>query len=374
VSLPKPARRALKVVLVVLAILVAVVGGYLAYLVLTYSRIPDGQELSVDNAQAGVARQQLDPQATYSISTYNIGFGAYTPDYTFFMDEGVMADGTPTKGTHGVAASKESVEACTEGDIQAIRSLGCDFSLWQEVDVDSDRSYHVNQLQAIEAAFADRSGAFASNFHSAFLAYPWPEMHGRVSAGILALGDVSVSSAVRRSYPVDGSFPTRFFDLDRCFEVLRIPVSNGRDLVLINSHMSAYDAGGTIRQQQLTMLDGVMAEEYAKGNYVIAGGDWNQALCGSIELYPSQQQVPSWVHALDDSDLPAGFSAVRADNLAEVATCRGDDIPYERDVTYTTTIDGFIVSPNVTASARNVDLGFAYSDHNPVEMSFSLDG
>ena len=193
-----------------------------------------------------------------------------------------------------------------------------------------------------------------------------------MSSGLLTLADVDVTSALRRSYPVDESFPTKFFDLDRCFEVLRVPVSDGRELVLINSHMSAYDEGGTVRARQLSMLGAVLSAERAAGNYVIAGGDWNHALCGSLELYPSQQQVPDWVATLDDEDLPEGFSVVRAGNLEEVASCRGDDIPYERDVTYTVTVDGFVVSDNVSATATNIDTGFATSDHNPVLLSFAL--
>ena len=71
----------------------------------------------------------------------------------------------------------------------------------------------------------------------------------------------------------------------------------------------------------------------------------------------------------------AAFEIDAADylsNLDDVATCRGDDIPYEKGVTYTTTIDGFIVSDNVTATATNIDNSFEYSDHNPVRLSFSL--
>ena len=39
---------------------------------------------------------------------------------------------------------------------------------------------------------------------------------------------------------------------------------------------------------------------------------------------------------------------------------------------YTVTVDGFVVSDNVRATATNVDTGFAYSDHNPVALSFEL--
>ena len=82
--------------------------------------------------------------------------------------------------------------------------------------------------------------------------------------------------------------------------------------------------------------------------------------------------IPPWVFAFDGSMLPKGFSVVAADNLSDVPTCRGDDIPYEKGVTYTTTVDGFIVSDNVSARATNIETGFAYSDHNPVLLEFTL--
>ena len=361
-------KRILKILLIIVLVLAFIVGGYIAYMLGTYYRIDDHFATEVQNNQASTLELGRD----YTAATYNIGFGAYTPDYSFFMDEGVMNDGTPTTGVHGTAVSRESVEACTAGAIQVMLDIAPDFALFQEVDTDSTRSYQVNQQAAIESAFASYGSTFAVNYHSSFLAYPWPEMHGIVNAGLLTLSSMHVDSAERRSYPVDEAFPTKFFDLDRCFAVLRLPVENGKELVLINSHMSAFDEGGLIRAQQLEMLNGVLAEEYAKGNYVVAGGDWNHALCGSVDLYPSQQQIPAWVSVLEESNLAEGFHAVRAVNLSSVPTCRGSDIPYEQGVTYTTTVDGFIVSDNVDATAENVDAGFTYSDHNPVKLTFSL--
>lgn len=366
----------LRTILALAVVAAAVVGGYAIYLESHYARIPDDELVQTGKAGAEDAARQLEPGREYTAATYNIGFGAYTPDYTFFMDEGRMADGTPTRGTSSVATSRESVEACTQGDVSSLRDAfggeGPDFVLLQEVDVDSDRSHHVNQVKAFEGAFAGYQSVFASNFHSGFLAWPITAPHGRVSSGLLTLSDANVTSATRRSYPVDESFPTKFFDLDRCFAMLRIPVADGHELVLVNSHMSAYDAGGGSRARQLAMLGDVLSSERARGNYVIAGGDWNHALCGSLELYPSRQQVPDWVAVMDDGDLPQGFSVVRAQNLEEVASCRGDDIPYQPGVSYQTTVDGFIVSDNVSATATNVDTGFATSDHNPVALRFSL--
>ena len=368
----KAIKRILAIIGVIVLALVLIVGGYIAYLVVTYNRIADMDAVEVEN---NVSTPTVEIGRPYTAVTYNIGFGAYTPDYTFFMDEGVMEDGTKTTGEHSVAVSESSVRACTSGAIDAIRALNPDFALFQEVDTDSTRSYGVNQKSEIMAAFPSMGSAFAVNFHSAFLAYPPSEPHGIVNAGLLSLSDAHVDSAVRRSFPVDESFPTKFFDLDRCFLIERLPVgdaADGKELVLINSHMSAFDEGGLIRAKQLELLTGVLEQEAAAGNYVIAGGDWNHALCDSVELYPSHQLVPPWVAVFDDSLLPSGFSVVKADNLADVATCRGVDIPYEKGVTYTTTVDGFIVSSNVDAHAVNVDTGFAYSDHNPVQLTFTL--
>ena len=368
--MPKALKIVLITILAIVILLVVVVGGYIAYLMLTYNRIADGEPVPIENNLPKTTVLAQGKQ--YSAATYNIGFGAYTPDYTFFMDEGIMADGTKTVGAHSVAVSKESVVACTEGVIDQMKSLDPDFILLQEVDTHSTRSYQVNQKEAFEQAFPNDASAFAVNFHSAFLAYPIPEMHGIVNAGLLNLTDVHVTSAERRSYPVDESFPTKFFDLDRCFLVEHIPVDNGHELVLINSHMSAYDEGGLIRAQQLELLCSVLEKETTEGDYVIVGGDWNHALAGSVDIYPSEQQVPPWVSVFDDSVLPKGFSVVAAENIADVPTCRGDDIPYEKGVTYTTTVDGFLVSDNVKATAQNIDAGFEFSDHNPVVLTFEL--
>lgn len=366
--------RTLKVLLGLGITIALVFGGYLLYLQLNYYRIPDNTSIANDGASPATTRVEVGKE--YTASTYNIGFGAYTPDYTFFMDEGIMADGTRTKGEHGRAVSKDSVETCTKGALDTVASLhngtAPDFMLFQEVDRNSDRSYHVNQVQTTNSKFSEDASYYAQNFHTGFLAYPIPEFHGSVDAGLMTLSSVAATESARRSYPVDQSFFAKFFDLDRCFMVTRYPTDDGHELVLINSHMSAYDAGGTMRAKQLAMLRDILTEERAKGNYVIAGGDWNHALAGSLSLYPSDQQVPDWVAELKDSDLPEGFSVVKADNLADVPSCRGDDIPYTKGHTYTTTVDGWIVSDNVKAQAENIDTGFAYSDHNPVLLRFTL--
>lgn len=356
------------IILIFLA-LILVVGGYVIYLQSNYYRIEDHAVLEVENNGENV----LKTGDTYSVVTYNIGFGAYGPDYSFFMDTGEMKDGTKTSGKYGKAMSLESVETHTEGALGVIEDLDADFYLLQEVDVDADRSYHVNQKDFVKTAMTGYASVFANNFHSAYLFYPFNDPHGAVQAGLLSFSRYQISEAERRSYPVDNSFITKFTDLDRCFAQMRLPVEGGHELVLINSHMSAYDEGGTIRAQQLELLNSVMSEEYAKGNYVIVGGDFNHAMGEAVaEGFLSEQKFPAWVAVLTEDDLADGVRIVRAENELEVPTCRGADIVYTKGVNYTTVVDGFLVTDNVRATAENVDTDFAYSDHNPVKLQFEL--
>ena len=345
------------------------IAGYIIYMQMNYYRIEDHTALETGNNQ----EQILKPGETYTAVTCNIGFGAYGPDYSFFMDTGEMEDGTRTAGKYGRAISKESVETNMEKAAEALEKLNADFMLLQEVDVDADRSYHINQKETLMKRFGDYGNVFANNFHSAYLFYPFSDPHGAVEAGLLNFSRYEIAEAERRSYPVDNSFVTKFTDLDRCFSVMRLPVEGGKQLVLVNNHMSAYDEGGLIRAQQLELLNSVMEEEYEAGNYVIVGGDFNHALGEAVaEGFPSKQKFPAWVSILTQEEMAEGIRIVQAENELEVPTCRGADIPYTKGVNFTTVVDGFLVSDNVKAAAENVDTDFGYSDHNPVLLRFEL--
>lgn len=349
--------------------IVLVLGGYVAYLSIQYYRIEDHKTLAVTNDKT--SNVQLN--TNYSISTYNIGFGAYSQDFSFFMDSGVMKDGTAVAGTGSTAKDKETVLINTQGAIDSVKDGNYDFMFFQEVDTDATRSHKVNQYNLLSETFKDYTTTFASNFHSGFLFYPITDPHGYVNAGIATYSKYKISEAERRSFPIDNGFFAKFFDLDRCFSVQKLPIEGSeKQLVLINLHLSAYDEGGKIRAKQLEMLNTVLSEEYEKGNYVVAGGDFNHDIANSLNLFPTEQQVPNWVFQLSDTDLADHFSFSSASNAP---TCRSSDMAYTKGVNYSVVLDGFIVSDNVTVvSNSNIDTDFKYSDHNPATMTFKLNG
>ena len=61
--------------------------------------------------------------------------------------------------------------------------------------------------------------------------------------------------------------------------------------MLVNLHLEAYDDGeGT--DAQTAALKSFLEQEYAKGNYVIAGGDYNHDMIGvSGEVYGNAAQA-----------------------------------------------------------------------------------
>lgn len=375
-------KKIIKITAVALAALIVlfilIVVGYVVYVAVQYYRIEDGTALEV----TGSPENKVERGAEYEVVSYNLGFGAYSPEYSFFMDTGEMNDGTKTVGKYAKGMNREDVSKNVGGQISALSALSADFCLLQEVDERADRSYKINMKEEICNASDGYAWVYAYNFHSANLLYPFSDPIGKTDSGILTLSRYAVESAVRRSFPVTDNFIDKLFDLDRCFAVNYLPIEGSdKKFVLINLHMSAYDEGGTIRARQLEMLNAALSAEYSAGNYVVAGGDFNHCLIAdcfendglALEYYESGQKVPDWVKnsILHGDELAEGFTLQASADGA--ATCRGADIPYEKGVNYETVIDGFIVSDNIeVVSEGTVDTGYAYSDHNPVKMTFKL--
>lgn len=355
-------RKFFKIFSIVLISLVLVVVAYLAYVLISYYRIEDNLELEINNNQ----ENQIEVGSEYTITTYNIGFGAYEQNYSFFMDTGEMVDGTKTQGVHSRALSKENTINNTKGAIEEIRKLNADFCFFQEVDTRSTRSYKVNQKEMVEEAFSAYASTYAINYHSAYLFYPLYEPIGKSNSGILTLSKYNIKSSLRRSFPLSDSTLENLTDLDRCLSINRIKVSGDKELVLINLHLSAYDEGGKVRAKQMEMLNEVLRQE--ESNYVIVGGDFNHELVETN--FPTKQVKPGWAYPFPASDLPESYSVVAATNAP---TCRGADMEYEKGVDYTVVIDGFIVNDKISViSIENIDIEFKYSDHDPVKMVFKL--
>lgn len=149
--------------------------------------------------------------------------------------------------------------------------------------------------------------------------------------------------------------------------VVRLPGPRG-EWTLINIHLSAFDEGANVRLEQLRAVLAFARGEHAKGNRVVIGGDWNYEFHRPARPYTTEQKYLFWVHPFPYEELPEGWS-VAFDS--QTPTVRTNERPYRKGENFTTTIDGFVISPNVRAmSVRARDLDFQFSDHQPVDARF----
>ena len=352
-------KKTAKIVSIVLIVIVLFLGSYLGWL--TFS---DYQPLYKENLIIAhrADKKKVDLSKTYSITTYNIGFGAYNQEFDFFMDG----------GTKSKAKDRETVLENINGSVDELNKIDPDFAFVQEIDINSSRSRKTDQRVLVAHGLDDSyTNCFAFNYKVPYIIYPFNDMHGKVSAGQGTYSKYKFETAERISLPTDQSWLARLFGLDRCMIVNRIKTANEKELVLINLHMSAYDKKGLYRQKQLDMLEEILEDEYKKGNYVIAGGDWNHVIpTTDIAKFAKSEEKPDWYTYIPDNFQPKGYRFEVDENIA---TNRTAGIPYDEDVNYTAIIDGFIVSNNINVVAKKgTDLQFKYSDHNPTTIEFEL--
>lgn len=359
----KPAAKAFMIIGIVLGAIIVLVGCYVAYVLLSFNRIEDNQVL-VPTGKSETETVKTGEKLT--VTSYNIGFGAYSDDYTFFMDG----------GKESWAFSKEAVYENIGGAMGVIKSVKPDVALFQEVDFDATRSYHVDERVLVENSMNEAgsySEVFAQNYDSPFLMYPLTQPHGKNKAGIMSFSLSQIQDGLRRSLPIEEGL-SKVIDLDRCYSKARVETDNGKNLFIYNFHLSAYTAKADTANVQLSMLIQDMQAEYEKGNYCIAGGDFNRDLLGdSSKVFGTPSLTANWAEPVDLSLFSDDITlVVPYDPDDPAASCRNPDKPYEKG-DFVVTVDGFIKSSNIVLEeSKVIDTGFKYSDHNPVMMIIEL--
>lgn len=351
-------KKIIRIITYIILAITLIFTAFLSYLTITDYHPKAEIPLQVKNNSDKV----FSTGKEFSVITFNTGYCGLDKDQDFFMDGGTM--------------SRSSSKAQTIKNLEKITAFlaaqNADAVLLQELDIKSTRSYDVNELEYMETTFTDHSVTFGQNYRVPWVPIPLRQPMGAVDSGLATFSRYNVSEAVRYQYPGREAWPVQLFELDRCFIEDRIPVEGGKELVLINSHLSAFDKGGEIRKKQLDYLKSYITGEYAKGNYIIVGGDWNHQLPGTDSgLFKAAESWPFWLQKLPESFTPADFKwgvdkTVPSNRTVAKAYVKGQN--------FLSVIDGFLVSPNIEiVRVEGHDLGFENSDHNPVTGVFVLE-
>jgi endonuclease/exonuclease/phosphatase family metal-dependent hydrolase len=235
---------------------------------------------------------RFQPIELYS---WNIGYASLDANEDFFMDGGKK---TRPDTAYNVVQNISAIQ-------DFITAANPDIFFLQEVDVNSKRSYNINQVRDLSEKWKG-SSAFALNFKCPFVPVPFPQFIGKVESGLLTLNSYG-GAAERISLPSPFPWPERIAQLKRCLLVTRVPVQgngapgNAPELVLVNLHLEAYDSGGSGRKAQTQALSQFLSEEYARGNYCVAGGDFNQVFFFFLDVFPVQANEYFTPGVVDDS-------------------------------------------------------------------------
>lgn len=314
---------------------------------------PDEIE-NVEVYRPNTKEYKLQFDETYKMFSYNIGYGGLDESTDFFMDGGKMTR----------VESKDKILENISNILDYINHYNPNFLLIQEIDENSHRSYNVNQIKMFDEDLMSNR-AFAYNFKTKYV--PIPIMHplGEVNSGLYTASNFTIDKARRISHPNFFKYPVRLFNLKRALLETRYNIEGtDKQLVVYNLHIDAY-VNKEAKAKQTEHLIKVIEEEYKKGNYVIAAGDFNQIL----EEYKNDKNTSDTAKFEGKSEYFDLYFE------SGVPTCRYGNVPYKKDDprVIEKIIDGYLVSKNIEVTyVKTYEMDFMFSDHNPVLLDFKL--
>lgn len=346
-------KKIFKAVLVLILLIIIALGLLIAYATISdYKPEPQTEVFQSDNPDV------ISDSLEINLLVWNIGYCGLSKDMDFFYDGGKNVRTTKENVLNNIKQVKKFI----------LQNDSIDFYLLQEVDKRSKRSYKTNQYDTLNFVLKGYIAQFGKNYDVWHVPLPFSNPLGIVESGLATFTKYEPALSVRYSFEGNYAWPKGLFMLDRCFLVNRYPVDNGKELLVINTHNSAYD-DGSLKKRQMEYLKTFLLDEYKKGNYIIVGGDWNQSP-GELD-YNYDYMFDTISHSRIDKDYPAPGWTWMFDN--NVPTNRRLKWPFNPETSLTTVIDFYLISPNVEMiEVKTINLEFENSDHQPVLAKVKL--
>lgn len=318
---------------------------------------PDDEEVVFQPGSAFSEQQAVLPD-TVRIVSWNIGYAGLGDDMDFFYDGGDKMRDT-----------RERTLQNLKGIIDTLKKIDADIILLQEVDLNSHRTYGINELDSLSEAFAGYTATFAYNYKAWFVPLPVTNPTGRVASGLVMLSRAVPLEVIRYNYPSEFSFPTRMFNLKRGLLSAKFLTPAGDTILVNNTHNTAYDEGG-MRETEMVFLRDLLYKEDSLGVRSVTGGDWNQY---PPDYIPSQAELSNRYFVPQMIDPHLFSDDWRFVYEKGKHSLRYLDKPYSEE-SLTTLTDFFLLSPGLAAeSVRVVENRFATSDHDPVVMEMVIE-
>jgi endonuclease/exonuclease/phosphatase family metal-dependent hydrolase len=200
------------------------------------------------------------------ILSWNVQFLAGNQNNNFFFDNG--EDLWPSKKTI-LKVRNEVVRVILEEDPDII--------LFQELDDGAKRTYSDDQLQLILKKLPKWYRNHTSTFYWKSHFVPHPKIMGKVGMKLSVVSKYKMTKAIRHrlSAITNQNFIIQQFNPKRALLDVTFPVQNGKDLHIVNGHLSAFAQGSDTMKRQVSSIYQIMKKLTDRDTPVVVGGDFN---------------------------------------------------------------------------------------------------
>lgn len=329
-------------------IIVSLIVAVLLILSLNYIELTAFQPKDIEKLSVNISsKENIINNETISILTWNIGYGGLGKESDFYIDGGKSI----------LPKSREITLNHLNNITKFIHNYKSDIYLFQEVTLESKTTFNTNIFKKLQNTLQKYNSVYSPTVYIKNLT-----LIGNITSGNSMFSKYLPTTSKRISLPSDNNI---IFNSKHNFIVQRYNIEGiSKEWVIINVHLSAFDEGGKVRDEQINSIKEFMMNEYNKGNYVVVGGDWNHRLIETSFENNTDEKHLFWIKDLPSKFTPEGWKWGIDENEPTVRTL---ERPYVKNNNYTCIIDGFLVSPNVEIiETECINLEFEDSDHNPI--------
>lgn len=238
-----------------------------------------------------------------------------------------------------------------------------DILAFQEIDIAAERSFNINQLEAIGMSLDYFQSYTSVNWDKRYVPFPyWPITYhfGKVisAQAILSMFPIVKNSTVTLRQPVNAPFYEKAFYIDRLVQQVVINI-HGSDLMIMNVHLEAFDADTRNLQAEVV---GELYKKYKDQMPVILLGDFNSQLAtAGAENWKATEII------LAQDNIEAAVSPAMYESEPTKYNTFSSASPFQM-------IDHIFFNPShISKTEVKVGLEFTdISDHLPVQMKFLL--
>lgn len=355
-----------KILLGALVAAVALTAAFVAVRVSTF----DPPEIQEEQVVCPAAAPAVKAGQTIKILCWNVQYMA-GKTYVFFYD--VLDGSGPDK-----RPSPEDIAKTIDEVARIINEENPDVVLLQEVDDGSKRTDNQDQLALLLEKISPDYACHASAFYHKASFIPHTKIWGSVGMKLSTISKYRMSTAARHQLALKEEFwLKKKYDLKRAVLETRLPVEGGEDVIVMNTHLSAFAQGQTTMQEQVKKIKELLDRYAAAGHGCIIGGDFNLLPPGI-----SYSTLPGKFQAYYQEETELGVLTDVYPSVPSVEDANGPDrekwfthYPNNPDATGPDrTIDYVLYTPGLLAGKRFVRQHdtLHISDHLPIIVEFAV--